>query len=276
MKRVRAVLVICLLASMFETAHAQTPVSLQVFGSVPICCYVEQPVLLTSFRKPSLDFGTMELPPEKADVSSFEVDPALYPPLTSEENLISRTYDLPQKKDDQGSAYIPVDNWIYPEMMRLYSLGYVDSMFLSMRPWTRKSVLHMLEQSSDDILQGDSEEAKEILDAVLRELESESSMRGPRGALYGIQSIYARTMSIGGPVLRDSWHLGQSIVNDYGRPYQGGFNSLLGFSSLAERGRFFARNSRRISACRLWGWLFASFESPAFCHRQNPLHGSEH
>ena len=46
-----------------------------------------------------------------------------------------------------SSIYIPVDSWVYPAMTRLYSLGYVDTMFLGMRPWTRRSLLHMLQEA---------------------------------------------------------------------------------------------------------------------------------
>jgi hypothetical protein len=45
-------------------------------------------------------------------------------------------------------------------------------------------------------------------------------------------------MGIGGPILRDSFHLGQTINNDYGRPYARGFNDITGFSSVNEYGRF--------------------------------------
>ena len=32
--------------------------------------------------------------------------------------------------DPLGSAYIPVDSWVYPAMMRLYSMGYLDTICL--------------------------------------------------------------------------------------------------------------------------------------------------
>src|SRR5271169_1412931 len=48
-----------------------------------------------------------------------------------------------------GSPYIPVDSWVYPAMLRLYSLGYVNTVYLGMRPWTRASVMHMLEEAGD-------------------------------------------------------------------------------------------------------------------------------
>ena len=141
--------------------------------------------------------------------------------------------------DRSGSVYIPVDNWIYPEMTRLYELGYVDTLFLGQRPWTRRSVLHALEKSQDDITQGDSEEAQGILDVLLNELESETGGgHVPRQVVYGTESAYTRLLGISGTPLRDSFHLGQTIVNDYGRPYESGFNAIAGFSTIAEAGRF--------------------------------------
>lgn len=141
--------------------------------------------------------------------------------------------------DKSGSAYIPVDNWIYPEMVRLYELGYADTAFLALRPWTRRSVLHILERSRNQIMQGNSEEAKAILATVLDELAlEEATVDHPRPTIYGTESVYTRLMGISGTPLRDSFHLGQTIANDYGRPYEHGFNAIAGFSTVAESGRF--------------------------------------
>ena len=60
-----------------------------------------------------------------------------------------------------GSPYIPVDNWIYPAVLRLYSLGYVDTVFLGMRPWTRASVSHMIEQAGARIEDADASAASD-------------------------------------------------------------------------------------------------------------------
>ena len=38
--------------------------------------------------------------------------------------------------------------------------------------------------------------------------------------------------------LRDGFHLGQRIINDYSRPYQEGFNNYTGFSAHTEADRF--------------------------------------
>jgi len=137
-----------------------------------------------------------------------------------------------------GSTYIPVDSWVYPAMLRLYGLGYVDTTFISMRPWTRRSLLHALLDSEDDIQDSDDEQAQEIFTAIREYLRAEVSPNGERQTVYGVETGYTRLMGIGGTTLRDSYHLGQSLVNDYGRPYEPGFNSLVGFSTLNEAGRF--------------------------------------
>lgn len=144
------------------------------------------------------------------------------------------------KVDDQyGSAYIPVDSWIYPALLRLYSLGYLDTAFLDMRPWTRRSILHMLQQSADKIENSGDDQAIEIYADAMHELSDEIGPDGlRRGAVYGLQSVYARTMEIAGEPVNNSFHLGSTIINDYGRPYAQGFNAIAGFSSLNEYGRF--------------------------------------
>jgi hypothetical protein len=142
-----------------------------------------------------------------------------------------------------GSPYVPVDNWVYPAMLRLYSLGFVDDVFLGMRPWTRSSVSHMLEVAGARIEDADpgpvTDQAQEIYDALMHELRNE--MTGPCLAHQGksrIESVYTVARSISGTPLRDSYHLGSTIINDYGRPYQSGFSNYSGASGYAAAGRF--------------------------------------
>jgi hypothetical protein len=67
---------------------------------------------------------------------------------------------------------VPVDSWIYPALDRLHALGYLDSAFLGLRPWTRLSIAHMLQLSSDQIeSDANDDEAKTIYLAVLREVK---------------------------------------------------------------------------------------------------------
>lgn len=139
-----------------------------------------------------------------------------------------------------GSTYIPVDSWVYTEMTRLYSLGFGNTLFLNMRPWTRQSLQSVLEETEPAVLSSDNPAALEILAALKRELKEEDMAGGlqERGLVYGAKSIYMREMGIAGQTLRDSYHLGQTIVNDYGRPYEPGSNQIAGFSTIAEWRRF--------------------------------------
>jgi hypothetical protein len=137
-----------------------------------------------------------------------------------------------------GSVYIPVDSWVYPALTRLYSMGFLDTMYLGMRPYTRRSVLHMLHASQDSIVRSDDEQAQGILAKLLAELSTETPDCGARGLVYGLDSSYTRLLGISGPILRDSYHLGQTINNDYGRPYESGFNALTGASTTEEWGPF--------------------------------------
>ncbi|HEY1649033.1 MAG TPA: capsule assembly Wzi family protein [Terracidiphilus sp.] len=140
----------------------------------------------------------------------------------------------------EGSTYVPVDSWIYPALDRLHALGYLDTAFLGLRPWTRLSIAHMLQQSADQIeTDSDNDQAREIYFAVLREVQPDVDRAGDAPKPHaGLESVYSVFRGISGTPLRDSFHLGQSIVDDYGRPYEGSFSNYSGFSGRAEAGRF--------------------------------------
>ncbi|MGA8938152.1 MAG: capsule assembly Wzi family protein [Acidobacteriaceae bacterium] len=136
-----------------------------------------------------------------------------------------------------GSAYIPVDSWIYSAAMRLYYLGYLPTAYLDMRPWTRVSLAHMLELSQDALQSTYApSEAIEINARLRQELAPE--LANQTASSLRSASVYTRVRQIHGSILDDSYHLGQTIVNDYGRPNQPGFNNITGFSAEAQKGRF--------------------------------------
>lgn len=142
-----------------------------------------------------------------------------------------------------GSPYIPVDSWVYPAVLRLYALGYVDNVFVGMRPWTRASVGRMVEAAGARIEDADAgpatDEAQGIYEALMQELNDDS--QGPCGPHRGssrVESVYTIARGISGTPLRDSYHLGSTIINDYGRPYENGFNNYSGASGYASAGRF--------------------------------------
>jgi len=141
------------------------------------------------------------------------------------------------------SAYIPVDSWVYPAVLRLYSLGFLDTVFLDMRPYTRSSLDHMLEFAGARIDDADpgpaTDQAQEIYDALTHELHAD--MQGPcllRQGKTRVESLYSVERAISGTPLRDSYHLGSTVVNDYGRPYENGLNDYSGASGYASAGRF--------------------------------------
>jgi hypothetical protein len=141
------------------------------------------------------------------------------------------------------SPYIPVDSWVYPATLRLYSLGFVDSVYLGMRPWTRSSLDHALEEAGARIEDADAgpgaDEAQDIYEALTHELHED--LQGPCLTHQGqtrIESVYSVARVMSGTPLRDSYHLGSTVVNDYGRPYENGFNNYSGASGYASAGRF--------------------------------------
>jgi hypothetical protein len=140
--------------------------------------------------------------------------------------------------DHLSSTYIPVDSPVYPMALRLYSMGYLDTAFINMRPWTRRSLLHMLQATSPKITAGGNDEAIGILAKLESYLADEPLISAGRGTVYGVDTVYTRLMGINGQTLRDSYHLGQTIGNDYGRPYEPGFNAIAGFSTVNEWSRF--------------------------------------
>ena len=137
-----------------------------------------------------------------------------------------------------GSPYISVDSWVYPAILRLYSLGFVDNVFLGMRPWTRSSVGRMIEEAGARIEDADegpaADEAQGSNDALMHELRSDAEGPClPRQSNTHIESVYSVGRAITGTPLSDSFHLGSTIINDYGRPYENGFNNYTGASGYA-------------------------------------------
>jgi Capsule assembly protein Wzi len=220
-----------------STLSAQTQPTPSPPGSAPVPT-PEQTI-------PSVPPPTQEPPPTiPASATPESVGKPVVPPTQPTPQAPYTAYDayapdLKPPPDRLGSVYITVDSWVYPALNRLYGMGFVDTMYLSMRPYTRRSVLHMLLKSQDEILSSNNEQAVDILAKLLTFLSTEvPDGNVPRGLVYGLDSSYTRVIGIGGPVLVDSYHLGQTISNDYGRPYQTGFNSIVGASTVNEWGPF--------------------------------------
>lgn len=80
-----------------------------------------------------------------------------------------------------------------------------------------------------------NEEAEELYLAIGREVGGDLYFTGEHGEW---DTAYTRFLGMTGTPLNDSYHLGQSIINDYGRPFQAGINNATGASGRVEAGRF--------------------------------------
>jgi len=129
-----------------------------------------------------------------------------------------------------GSVYVPVDSWAYPAAERLAALTGTQAEVVGMRPWTRAQFARFVEHARE--VRHDAE-AESLQSALEREFAPELSAEQEKQA---VESVYTRSTQIGGAPLRDSFHFGQSITNDFGRPYGQGFNNISGASGyLQER-----------------------------------------
>jgi hypothetical protein len=142
-----------------------------------------------------------------------------------------------------GTTFVPVDSWIYPALTRLISLGYVRSQFLDMRPWTRQECARMVEEVTDRISTSGNvtDEVNGLYASLLHEFAPDSERLGGGSATdtsARIESVYARFTDISGPTLQDSYHFGQTLIDDYGRPYGTGPNAVAGGSAWGTQGRF--------------------------------------
>jgi hypothetical protein len=165
----------------------------------------------------------------------------LLPASFSQSTVLCRDLlpDYDPYAEPMGSTYVPMDSWIYPAIDRLHALGQVDTAYLGMRPWTRLSIAHILQAASEQMEKTTADsDACLIYQSVEKELKPDTDrLMDPEKPHAQIASMYTGFLGISGTPLRDSFHLGQSIVNDYGRPYQQGFNAITGFSTRMEARR---------------------------------------
>jgi Capsule assembly protein Wzi/PAP2 superfamily len=138
-----------------------------------------------------------------------------------------------------ASPYVPLDSWIYPALERLIALGYIQSDVLGMRPWTRMACARLLDDAEDNSSDSGIEdgEAGRTYAALTGEFKAEiARLDGAANIGGGVRTVYTRMMGISGTPVRDGFHFGQTIINDYGRPYWTGFNNITGLTADAEAG----------------------------------------
>jgi hypothetical protein len=139
-----------------------------------------------------------------------------------------------------GSPYVPLDSWVYPAFERLAALGYVPKAMMGERPWTRLECARLLDDVQDriDAQEGDPPASVgSIYQALEREFTADLDLlNGGSNRSAELESVYARMTGISGQPLTDGYHFGQTIINDYGRPYAEGANADVGFSGWGDYG----------------------------------------
>ncbi len=136
-----------------------------------------------------------------------------------------------------SSTYIELDSWVYPAVERLAAMGVIQNAYLGLRPWTRMAVYGMLAKIDDADL---NSEAADLVTSLRAELKREQDLdlNGATNESIGIDRVYSRMQYISGTPLNDSFHFGQTVVDDFGRPFGHGLQEVTGFESRAEKGRF--------------------------------------
>ena len=137
-----------------------------------------------------------------------------------------------------GSAYVPLDSWVYPAMERLTALGYIQSQSLSIRPWTRLECARLLNEATDRAASTDAPaDIQQLYASLSTEFGYEAElMNGERNLDAQFESAYTGFLGVSGTPLTDNFHFGQTVLNNYGRPYQQGFNTVAGTSGYGVAG----------------------------------------
>jgi hypothetical protein len=132
---------------------------------------------------------------------------------------------------------------VYSAFDRLAGLGVINKQFVGLRPWTRIQCAELVLDAEEKLTDADGKnlEALGLYDALNAEFSAEiTALNGGSSRQASIESVYSRAMGISGTPLRDGYHFGQTISDDFGRPFNTGFNNVSGFSARATQGRFFA------------------------------------
>jgi membrane-associated phospholipid phosphatase len=164
-------------------------------------------------------------------------------------DLNGASWDVPAIRPDRpshwqarfmGSPYVPMDSWVYPALVRLAALGYIKSDIEGMRPWTRMECARLVEEAGENIEEDDSNsKGSAAYESLAQEFSKEiAQLTGGDNRDVRLESVYTRATDISGEPLRDGYDFGQTIINDYGRPYAEGMNNITGASAWASDGPF--------------------------------------
>ena len=140
---------------------------------------------------------------------------------------------------NMGSTFVPLDSWVYAAFERLAGFRVVHTAMLGLKPWTRIECARLTREAGEALKQGGtaSEEAAGLHTRLQQEFGYELVLLdGGRNLTAKLESVYVRAVSISGPPLTDSYHFGQTVSYDFGRPFERGMNGQVGGSFRAAAG----------------------------------------
>src|SRR5207248_8927329 len=108
---------------------------------------------------------------------------------------------------NMGSPYVPLDSWVYPAFDRLIAMGYVQTGFLGLRPWTRMECARLVEETKDH--DTDNSAVKNYIETLSQEFSAELNGVSRQEA---VESVYIRVPGISGSPLPDGYHFGKTTI----------------------------------------------------------------
>lgn len=144
--------------------------------------------------------------------------------------------------ENAGSTYVPLGEWEYPVIDRLMASGLIRTQLDGLRPYTRTAMADMVSEAEYRV--GDNPHVSSVLLNDLAELRKEFAYElgldknQANQSLFLPSEMYTQVTYISGTPLTDSYHFGETITNNFGRPYESGFNDVTGFHARATSGRF--------------------------------------
>lgn len=138
--------------------------------------------------------------------------------------------DKTRSPANMASTYVPLDSWVYAAIYRLEALGYVQTAFAGVRPWTRMECARLVAEADERTANADPRsEAAALYHSLAREFTPElQRLDGAANVGFQVESIYSQALGISGQPLTDGYHFAQTLINNFGRPYGEGANVYAG------------------------------------------------
>ena len=116
---------------------------------------------------------------------------------------------------NMASTYVPLDSWVYPAIDRLAALGYMQTDFAGLRPWTRMECARLVMEADETRSERRSRTPKSA--CLYRSLTKEFALElrredGASNVGIQIESIYSQVLGISGRPLVDGYHFAQTVI----------------------------------------------------------------